>query len=32
MKNLYGVIALAFGINIYSQETVKSNDNNTELT
>lgn len=32
MKNLYVVIALAFGINIYSQETVKSNDNKSELT
>jgi hypothetical protein len=32
MKNLYVVIVLAFGINIYSQETVKSNDNKTELT
>lgn len=32
MKNLYVVIVLAFGINIYSQETVKSNDNKTKLT
>ena len=32
MKNLYVVITLVFGINIYSQEIVKSNDNKTELT
>ena len=31
MKNLFVVIALVFGINSYSQETVKSNDNKAEL-